>query len=220
MTRTNRTLLAATVAIVAVTSIGYGWPAAGQIPAPAVEEAPRQQPVIEEAPQQPAIEIVGGTADQQKLAQWAIDRYQEAGLPLPSTRIEFHATREGCRGYLGHYSQSQGRVDVCNSDNERTEPIHTILHELAHAWSFEYLPQTTIDAFTEYRGLTAWHDTEVAWWKQSKEQAAEIVAWGLMDGDDPFLNRWVIGEPCEELADAFELLTGTAPLHDSRESCR
>lgn len=172
-----------------------------------------------EAPQ-PSITISGGTEAQHSMAEWAIDRFAEANLPLPDIAIEFHASMEDCGGYLGYYRQSDKQLDVCNQGDGRIEPIHTILHELAHAWSFEYLPVHTVEAFTEDRGLDAWRDADADWWLQGQEQAAEVVAWGLMDDEEPFKNIWVIREQCDQLSAAFKSLTGIDPLHTSTVSCK
>ncbi len=98
--------------------------------------------------------------------------------------------------------------------------MHTVLHELAHAWSFTFLAADDQEHWSEHRGLAAWHDDNAAWWKQGREQAAEVIAWGLMSEAEPFLNTWVIGENCEDLAASFRLLTRIDPLHAGNHSCR
>ena len=127
---------------------------------------------------------------------------------------------EECQGYLGYYDRSENQLDVCNQGDRRTEPIHTILHELAHAWSFEYLPKDVVEEFTADRVLDAWRDADARWWQQGQEQAAEVVAWGLTNDEEPFNSIWVIGEQCEQLSAAFAFLTGIDPLHESTESCQ
>lgn len=178
-----------------------------------------QEHVTDEAPRT-ATTISGGTEAQHEMAEWAIARFDEANLPLPAIAIEFHADKDECQGYLGYYDRSEKQLDVCNQGAPRTEPIHTILHELAHAWSFEYLPKDIVEAFTENRGLDAWRDADARWWQQGQEQAAEVVAWGLMNEVEPFNSIWVIGEECEQLSEAFAFLTGIAPLHSAAHSCQ
>jgi heat shock protein HslJ len=184
-----------------------------------IHEHDTHEQVGSEAPQV-ATAIIGGTEAQHAMAEWALARFDEADLPLPSMTIEFHTDKADCNGYLGYYSRSDKQLDVCNQGSPRTEPIHTILHELAHAWSFEYLPKDIVEAFTEDRGLDAWHDADARWWQQGQEQAAEVVAWGLMDEAEPFNSIWVIGEECERLSEAFAYLTGVDPLHASSHSCQ
>lgn len=85
-----------------------------------------------------------------------------------------------------------------------------MLHELGHAWLLQNLEAVDEEAFLELRGLESWADGSIAWHERGVEQAAEILAWVLMDEDVELLR---IGEPsCEEAAAAFRLLTGVAPL--------
>lgn len=211
MTRTTRTLMRTATIVTAFCLTGFTQSGAA---VPDTHEAP----IVEAAT--PAITISGGTEAQHAMAEWAIARFDEADLPLPAMAIEFHSDMEDCNGFLGYYDRSEKQLDVCNQGAPRTDPIHTILHELAHAWSFEYLPEDIVEAFTEDRGLDAWRDADARWWQQGQEQAAEVVAWGLMNEAEPFNSIWVIGEQCEELSAAFAFLTGIGPLHTSTESCQ
>lgn len=58
-----------------------------------------------------------------------------------------------------------------------------------------------------------------AWWQTGAEQAAEIIAWGLQDGNE-YKSNWLMRETCEDLSVAFELLTGSAPLHTNTGWCK
>ena len=62
----------------------------------------------------------------------------------------------------------------------------------------------------------SWDDSH-NWWLMGQEQAAEIVAWGLMD--DQSGSVYLYSESCQELAAAFELLTGIPPLDTHTDNC-
>jgi hypothetical protein len=86
----------------------------------------------------------------------------------------------------------------------------SLLHELAHVWLLGHLDDGTRAAFLEAEGLPVWRSSEVPWHLRGVEQAADTIAWGLMDERIP-LTRF--GSPdCEATAGSFELLTGTRPL--------
>lgn len=174
-------------------------------------------PLVTAGATQP-VTVVGGTDAERQLVDWAVERFEMAELPLPQVTLTFHDTDDGCRGYQGFFSRSNGTVDICNRGEGKTDQRHTILHELAHAWSLNHMTETEMDGFADHRGLDHWHSSDVAWWQMGKEHAAEIVAWGLQDADE-YKSIWLFQEECGELADAFEMLTGTTPLHTNTEYC-
>ena len=196
--------------VVALLSIG-GSPSSGEAVARAMVEVE-----VETSP----IAIEAATPEQEAMVEWALARFAEAGLELPPMTITFSPSTAGCRGFIGYYSRAASQLDICNAGGLRTEPIHTVIHELAHAWSFAQLPSEDRQRWSQHRGLDSWHDDTVAWWQQGKEQAAEVVAWGLMSDTEPFSNRWVMSEQCEDLAVSFRLLTGIDPLNTANHSCR
>lgn len=166
------------------------------------------------------ITIANGTEAERTMTRWALGRYEAAGLELPAMSITFHDDTEACSGFIGLYSAQAGEVRICNRGEYETESQHTMLHELAHAWSFANLIGTDVDRFNSHRGLDHWINEQGPWWKQGAEQVAEIVAWGLQDPADPFRSRWVHTESCDRLAEAFVLVTGVAPLNDSEHYCK
>jgi hypothetical protein len=147
------------------------------------------------------------------LARWAFDRFDRAGLELPEVSLSFHDDRAACEGHVGYYRPGDpATIDICgfNWDRFLVTPKKTILHELAHAWAQQTLASETRSRFLDLRGLDIWQDKSVPWEEQGAEHAAEILAWGLMD-ESLFLTS--IGETeTLQLAEAFELLTGTMPL--------
>lgn len=68
----------------------------------------------------------------------------------------------------------------------------------------------TQDRFLESRSLARWEGADVPWHERGSEQAAETVAWGVMDSTIALAR---IGNPsCEELRIAYRTLTGLDPL--------
>jgi hypothetical protein len=173
----------------------------------------------ESVPEAAAVPTLISNASPEQLdsVEKALERFEAAGLRLPPISVSFHESADACHGYLGHYATAGSQLDMCNWGQSHISPINTLLHELAHAWSFEFLGEETRAAFIAHRELGNWDDRSVNWWLRGQEQAAEIVAWGLMD--EPFRSAYVNSERCVDLATAFELLTGVAPLHTSTDHC-
>lgn len=156
------------------------------------------------------VTVVNATAEQQAMAEWVLDHYEVAGLPIPAVTITFHQTSDGCRGFLGFYDATPKTLDICNwGQHYKITPASTLLHELAHAWSFAHMTEADRSEFTAHQGLDHWHH-DGPWWHMGQEQAAEIIAWGV--GGDRFASPYLHGD-CDELSQAYELMTGTQPLH-------
>jgi len=146
------------------------------------------------------------------LVEWALTRFDRAGLVLPPLVISFHDDRTGCDGNFGLYrSGAPAQVDICGFNWHRfvVTAKKTLLHELAHAWTGHALTETARDEFVDLRGLDTWGDDEFPWEEQGSEQAAEIIAWGLMD-DDLDLTRLKDASP-PALSEAYRYLTGSLP---------
>jgi len=166
--------------------------------------------------------IEGATPDERDLVEWALSRYETAELTLPTVTFAFHDSNEGCRGskrvYQGLYTHAAGTIDICNRGGGTTDPRHTLLHELAHAWSLTHMAEEDIADFVAHRGLDHWSSNETPWWQMGQEQAAEIIAWGLQD-ENEYKSIWLFLESCDDLASAFKLVTGTRPLHTNTQYC-
>ena len=146
------------------------------------------------------------------LAEWALTRFDRAGLVLPPLVISFHDDRPGCGGNFGLYrSGAPAQVDICgfNWDRFVVTAKMTMLHELAHAWIGHALTETAREGFLDLRGLRNWGDDEFPWEEQGSEQAAEIIAWALMDADLD-LTRFRDANPAA-LSEAYRHLTGSLP---------
>ena len=145
-----------------------------------------------------------------QLVEWALDRYQHAGLAVPATDVYFHPNRQGCQGYDGIHTINDGkhRIDVCVLDQRSQE--RTILHEFAHAWAHTNLTDDIRQAFLAMRGLEIWHDSDTEWEDRGTEHAAEIIRWGL-NHQCRAPGRIGNHDPAT-LTTTFEFLTGTRPL--------
>jgi hypothetical protein len=142
------------------------------------------------------------------LTEWALGRFQRAGLELPPLHIAFHDSRQSCQGHVGLYtSGSPGRVELCgfNWDRFLITPKKTLLHELGHAWAGATLTDELREDFVRFRGLNTWGDDRFPWAEQGSEQAAEIIAWALLD--DELVMASIRNSDPETLAEAYEFLT-------------
>ena len=165
-----------------------------------------------------ASDLVGGrvrledpTPARTELVDWAVGRYQAAGLELPSIDLQFHETDAGCHGNVGWTDGFD--VELCTRLAMEAGPQRIVLHELAHAWCNANLDEAGREAFDRFRGSPSWNGSTSSWKARGTEQAAEIIAWGLGDGT---MLPLIEGDVSPEgLASAFELLTGRAPLHGS-----
>lgn len=159
-----------------------------------------------------------GTEAEHEMTDWALSRYAAAGLDLPNLTVSFHDDLGECDGFIGIYRRLEAHLSICNRGGRPTEPRHTVLHELAHVWSFTTLSGDDIDRFNDHRGLLHWQGGD-SWWQQGAEQLAEIVLWGVQDPSDPFRSVWTHTERCADLALAYRLVTGAEPLNDSGTFC-
>jgi hypothetical protein len=150
------------------------------------------------------------SAEQRAMAEWALGRYQDAGLELPPLVIEF-AGRDlaQCDGAPGrtYLDGMTTLVKVCWNDR------FILLHELAHVWASRNLPDAKHEPFLAMRAnAVSWASSEVAWAQRGSEHAANVIAWGVLE--DPFpISRTYPNDP-DALRDAFVFLTGMEPLHD------
>jgi hypothetical protein len=156
-----------------------------------------------------ALSIHGADADEAAGVRWAWERFRQAGVgPPPPVAVHLHASHDGCNGGLGRYRH--GRVDLCTKDSSEPYARKFALHELAHAWVEANLDGATLERFMALRGLQVWNDAGHAWKERGSEQVAEIITWGLGEGEiAPLLPE---AEDPEVLAFLFEMLTGLPPI--------
>ncbi len=162
------------------------------------------------------IKIVAATARQVEHAEWALARFEAAGLELPSLTIVFHDDYQSCgmREGVLRIAGENVTIDECQNDPSRSR--RSLLHELAHAWDHvggSIDTDTRLD-FLRLRGLRSWDDDDLPWNQRGEEQTAEIIAWGLMHQSAPIPTS--VGDRGAQdsvsLATAFILLTGIRPL--------
>jgi hypothetical protein len=149
--------------------------------------------------------ITGGSPGQQAMARWAIGRFEAAGLSLPSVEIRFHPTPKGCNGRLGFYSDSA--ADLCGV-HVNLMARRTLLHEMAHGWVESTVSADLKARFLRLRQLESWNDHGVDWEERGTEHAAEIISWAICDQGTGTNLPSVPRNGLDQLADAYELLTG------------
>ena len=150
----------------------------------------------------PSVVVFSEDPAQQQLAEWAVARFERAGLDPPTVEIHFHRGSSGCGGHLG-YAQI-GRVDVCTVlVNEMSR--RNLLHEMGHIWIDQNVSRAERDRFLEFRGLRTWNASKAVWGYRGYEQGAEILAWAL--GDRTLTAQIPDNDPIQ-LGAGFELLTG------------
>jgi hypothetical protein len=123
----------------------------------------------------------GATPAQADKMRWAIGRFGDMGLELPSLDIHFATgcqERFGAWGWIQTDSTPPWRIEVC------TTGIY--LHELAHAWDCWNLTDTVRRMFLDLRGLDAWRGDDIPWAKRGEEELASLVARVVGQGVDNY----------------------------------
>jgi hypothetical protein len=160
-------------------------------------------------PAPPALTLSGADAVEERTVDWAMRRFRVGGLEgLPPLEVVLHGSRTACDGYLGLFFA--GRIDLCTEGLLEPYARKFALHEMAHAWIEANLPDELLVRFLRIRGIATWNDQRLPWRERGAEQAAEIITWGLGEGEvAPVLPHPTADR---ELAGLFELLTGRAPI--------
>jgi hypothetical protein len=162
--------------------------------------------------------IIEETVDpaDEALVDWAMDRYREAGLSLPTILLSFHADNSPCDGARGGHriEDEVSRVYICVTELGTTRELkvkRTLLHEFAHAWDDYYLTDDIRDAFMELHGLDGWR-FDVPYEERGSEYAAEVITWGLLDR--PFMfGEFSQPTSWETQYGGYLTLTGAEPPH-------
>jgi hypothetical protein len=164
--------------------------------------------------------VYNGSDSQTALVEWALGRYATAGLPVPAPRSVAFPPSVNCVLHAGLAIDTGAGVDIqlCFDEAETcsggecaatTDAQSTLLHELGHVWTVQYLDDATRAAFLEVRELEAWSAPGVSRDELGTEHAAEILAWALLESD-----TWPARLPdndCEDLAAGYRILTGMDP---------
>ena len=153
--------------------------------------------------------IVGATQAEEQAVDWAFHRYGEAGLRnLPPLEVHLHRSHDACHGGLGLYFA--GGIELCTKDSSEPYQRKIALHEMAHAWTEANVPGDVLRAFMQRQRVADWNDRSYPWKERGTEQAAEVITWGLGEGEiAPLLPE--VPDP-ETLASLYEMLTGRAPI--------
>lgn len=156
------------------------------------------------------VTIEAQESGQQEMAEWAIDRYAEAGFDLPQLVITF-AGRDlsDCDGAPGRVYLDHDPIEIRMCWNSEL----VLLHELAHVWEAHNVAAAEHEPFMAMRaGVVSWASLDVAWSERGREHAANVIAWGLLE--DPYpISRTYPNDP-DSLRAAFQFLTDREPLHD------
>ncbi len=145
------------------------------------------------------------TDEQREMVDWALSRFDKAGLELPVLNIYAFDDRSGCGGNFGYFSidhVGNFEIHICGID-------FTILHELGHAWAAYNLSAEDKEEFlTDYAHADEWRTEN--WLLSGSEHCANVIAWGLMEDrvnqtrTRPYDHR--------SMLEAFDWLAGGEPL--------
>ena len=136
-----------------------------------------------------------------------------AGIDLGPVTVVFHTTDAGwepCKGAVAYYHSATRTVDMCNSTRPDHERRRWLLHELAHAYTFDTMDRDDVGRFVEHSSSRSWNDGDDHWQDRGQERAADIAAWGL--NPDPIY--WMQELECPARAELFTELTGLRIAHD------
>lgn len=159
------------------------------------------------------------------MVEWALGRYEAAGLAVPEPNSIAFPPSPRCRGVSGlavdtgeglEVQMCFGEEELCSPDTDCAAPSVVarlnLLHELAHVWLTTELDEEVRREFLSMRELDSWWGRDLPWVEMAVEHAAEIIAWGLMD-EEVALPR-LPSRSCATLIEGFWLLTGKQPLVD------
>jgi hypothetical protein len=153
--------------------------------------------------------IEGATATEEQAVDWAFHRYGEAGLRnMPPLDVRLYRDHGPCNGGLG--LSYEGRIELCTKDSSEPYQRRFALHEMAHSWIATNVGGDVLAAFMQRQGVEGWNDRSFPWKERGTEQAAEVITWGLGEGEISPLLPTV--PDAETLASLYEMLTGRAPI--------
>ena len=162
------------------------------------------------------------TAQEKEIVESAVGTFFDAGLLLPSDlTIAFHQISAPCEGAAAAYRPAMQQISICSVHRDpvvaNARQRRVLVHELAHAWTESFLEPQRKEAFLALRGAEAWRSPDLRWREQGTEQAADIITWGIFDRDILFLT--IDNKSCEELDEAFRVLTGLLPTAGLTHNC-
>lgn len=145
------------------------------------------------------------------LVEWAVGRFDRAGLEVPPVTLAFAGSDGPCDGHPALFRGGpEPRIDLCRiGPPDGVVARKTVLHELAHAWAAANLDDGGRAAFLAFRRLEVWSGPEAPWELRGGEHAAEVLAWALMDRE--LAMATIPDSDPETLARGYLLLTGALP---------
>ena len=145
--------------------------------------------------------VIGGSDEQRHIVDWAMERYADADLDLPVLHLHLYPDVSDCSGNRGFFSPSSNpwTIAIC------TEEPMVALHELGHAWAEHTLTADDRVSYVQHRGLESWNDPGTQWSARGSEDAANTLAWGLLDTPIRVVSS---SGPLAERSEAFRFLTG------------
>jgi hypothetical protein len=161
------------------------------------------------APAREPLVIHGANAAEERVIDWSLRRYREAGLDgMPDLEIYLHRSHESA----GTGSATTSRdASTCAP---RRRASRTRGSTRSTRWPTRGPRRTSTrppwrGSWTSAGSLPGTNQS-FDWKERGTEQSAEIIAWGLGEGVSP----WLPDQPQDrELADLFELLTGRQPIN-------
>lgn len=172
------------------------------------------------------ITIVNGTAELERLLEWGLDRFAAVDLALPRLASVTFAPVPACGlapGLVTEAERAESDLVLCTDAYAACLPDRAtctefratdqlgLLHELGHAWLVDNIDDQAQNDFMAFNGLSSWRGGDLPWHRRGAEQAAEIMAWGLMD--EPIKLLRIGDPPCADIAAGYTLLTGNASPH-------
>ena len=149
--------------------------------------------------------IYAETDDLVEMARWALEQFDNAGIPLPAVTLHLYQNNSSCSNdpdkiVNGYYTQVDGEniIHDCGSRS-------VLLHELGHVWDKNYLDDATRQRFLDFEGLETWNSD--VWDQAGGEHLASVISWAL-DGTHPSRIGYYTDD---HLAGAYELVFGATP---------
>jgi len=176
-------------------------PVASPLPVSSPQVVEMGETPVDPDPSQTIATVTGGTEQQRGLVEWALGQYENAGLDLPVLQFHLSMNPEICKGNGGFFSSGSTpwRITLCTDDR------FVFLHEIGHAWSKHTLTPFEQAKYVDFRGLESWNDAETPWRARGSEDAANTLAWGLLDSA---IEGMTPDGPLAQRNEAFRLLTG------------
>jgi len=145
--------------------------------------------------------VIGGSDEQRAIVDWALERYADADLDLPVLHLHLYPDVSDCSGNRGFFSPSSNPWTIAICTEERL----VALHEIGHAWAEHTLTADDRVAYVEHRRMESWNDPGTQWSSRGSEDAANTLAWGLLDTPVRVVSS---SGPLAERSEAFRFLTG------------